>query len=279
MVQTDALFEFIQRYPRLLVLTGAGISTDSGIPDYRDRNGEWKRKQPVQHQDFMSLEAVRQRYWGRSLIGWPVMQQARPNRAHRALATLEQRGLVELLVTQNVDGLHQRAGSHRVVDLHGRADQVICMRCDYRCSRDRVHQSCAALNPDYLHYSAAQAPDGDADLEIDFSRFQVPHCPECGGILKPDVVFFGDNVPKPRVEQALDALKSADALLVIGSSLMVYSGFRFCRRAREWHKPIAALTLGRTRADELLDLKLDAAITPMLEHTLIALHGQRASPD
>ncbi|TCK04717.1 NAD-dependent protein deacetylase [Marinobacterium mangrovicola] len=269
----NALLEFVQRYPRLLVLTGAGISTDSGIPDYRDRNGEWKRKQPVQHGDFMNSHTTRQRYWGRSLIGWPVIQQAQPNNAHRALSALEQRGHVELLVTQNVDGLHQRAGSSAVIDLHGRAGDVICMSCDFHCSRDAVHQRSALMNPDFMQYTATSAPDGDADLEVDFSGFDVPQCPECGGILKPDVVFFGDNVPKARVHESLDALTRADALLVIGSSLMVYSGFRFCRRAKEQSKPMAALTLGRTRADELLDLKLDEPIVPTLEQLLASLNG------
>ncbi len=269
----QALSDFIRQYPRLLVLTGAGISTDSGIPDYRDQNGNWKRKQPVQHPDFMRCEHTRKRYWGRSLVGWPVMRDARPNQAHQALAELEARGHVELLVTQNVDGLHQSAGSQRVIDLHGRSDQVICMSCDFGCSRDEVHQRSADLNPAFTQFSAATAPDGDADLEVDFSGFEIPDCPQCGGILKPDVVFFGDNVPKQRVLDALDALQRADALLVIGSSLMVYSGFRFCRRANEWDKPIAALTLGKTRADELLSLKLDAPIAPVLQETLSQLEG------
>ncbi|WP_220183910.1 NAD-dependent protein deacetylase [Marinobacterium marinum] len=264
-----ALTRFIHRHPRLLVLTGAGISTDSGIPDYRDRNGEWKRKQPVQHPDFMRCEHTRKRYWGRSLIGWPVMRDACPNPAHAALAQLEQLGHIDLLVTQNVDGLHQQAGSQKVTDLHGRSDRVICMSCAFRCSRDEVHHRSAELNPTFTHYTAATAPDGDADLEVDFSGFRIPDCPQCGGILKPDVVFFGDHVPKQRVIDALEALQNADGLLVIGSSLMVYSGFRFCRRANEWNKPIAALTLGRTRADELLSLKLNAPITPVLQ-TVIA---------
>jgi len=266
-----ALTQFIHRHPRLLVLTGAGISTDSGIPDYRDQNGDWKRKQPVQHPDFMRCEHTRKRYWGRSLVGWPVMRDARPNQAHAALAQLEQLGHVDLLVTQNVDGLHQRAGSHRVIDLHGRSDRVICMSCDFSCARDEVHHRSADLNPAFTGFTATTAPDGDADLEVDFSDFRIPDCPQCGGILKPDVVFFGDNVPKQRVLDALDALQRADALLVIGSSLMVYSGFRFCRRASEWDKPIAALTLGKTRADELLSLKISAPIGPALEgllHTL-----------
>lgn len=266
-----SLTDFIHRHPRLLVLTGAGISTDSGIPDYRDRNGDWKRKQPVQHPDFMRCEHTRRRYWGRSLVGWPVMRDAQPNPSHAALARLEQQGHIDLLVTQNVDGLHQRAGSQRVIDLHGRSDRVICMSCGFGCSRDEVHDRSGVLNPDFTQLSAATAPDGDADLEVDFRGFRIPDCPSCGGILKPDVVFFGDNVPKQRVVDALEALQQADALLVIGSSLMVYSGFRFCRRASEWNKPIAALTLGRTRADELLSLKLDAPISPVLHATLNAL--------
>ncbi|MAA66960.1 MAG: NAD-dependent deacetylase [Alteromonadaceae bacterium] len=254
------LAEFIRRYPNLLVLTGAGVSTDSGIPDYRDEDGAWKRRQPVQHQEFMNRSDVRQRYWGRSLIGWPMIRNAKPNPAHFHVAELERRAHCSLVVTQNVDRLHQRAGSDRVTDLHGRADQVVCMDCGYRCDRDEVHARCADLNPAFGAYTAEAAPDGDADLEVDFESFRVANCPACGGILKPDVVFFGDYVPKHRVTASLDALKSSDGLLVIGSSLMVYSGFRFCRYARDWHKPIATLNMGRTRADSIVDLKLNARI-------------------
>ena len=258
------LAEFIRKYPRLLVLTGAGVSTDSGIPDYRDTSGAWKRKPPVDHRDFMRCAATRQRYWGRALIGWPAIRNAAPNAAHFHLAELERRGHVTLLVTQNVDRLHQRAGSQQVVDLHGRADEIRCMDCDYRAHRQQVHERSYALNPRYRDYRAESAPDGDADLEVDFSRFTVADCPQCRGILKPDVVFFGDNVPKTRVEQSLEALRNSDGLLVVGSSLMVYSGFRFCRYAREWGKPIAALNLGHTRADDLLELKLNAGIADTL---------------
>jgi NAD-dependent SIR2 family protein deacetylase len=265
------LAEFLRRYPNLFILTGAGVSTDSGIPDYRDGEGAWKRKQPVQHQDFMGRESVRQRYWGRSLVGWPVMRNARPNKAHLLLAELEARSGLGLLVTQNVDRLHQRAGSERVVDLHGRADQAICMDCGYRCDRDEVHERCHELNPDFRHFTADRAPDGDADLEVDFSNFKVAECPLCHGILKPDVVFFGDNVPRPRVTSALDRLRSSDGLLVIGSSLMVYSGFRFCRHAHEWNKPIATLNIGRTRADSLVDLKLNARISETLSAAVALL--------
>lgn len=261
----EKLVSFIYQHPRVMVLTGAGISTDSGIPDYRDVLGEWKQKQPVQHAAFMSQLSVRQRYWGRSLPGWPTMRDAKPNSSHFALVELETRGSVTHLVTQNVDRLHQKAGSCEVNDLHGRSDEVICMSCDYRTDRNQIHRLAAELNPLYKNITAIAAPDGDANLEMDFSNFTVPDCPSCGGILKPDVVFFGDNVPKERVKQSLNALEQADALLVIGSSLMVYSGFRFCKYAAEWKKPIATLTLGKTRADNLSDLRINAPIKQTLE--------------
>lgn len=261
----ELLKAFIQQHPQLLVLTGAGVSTDCGIPDYRDQQGNWKRPQPVQHQQFMSQYPVRQRYWARSLAGWPVIRDARPGIAHHCLARLEQQGHIVQLVTQNVDRLHQRAGSRRVIDLHGRSDHVRCMQCHTRYLRERVHQHSASLNPDFAQLPATAAPDGDADLHIeDFSAFQIPTCPRCDGILKPDVVFFGDHVPGERVERARAALHQSDALLVIGSSLMVYSGFRFCKWAGEMKKPICVLTRGQTRADALLSLKLDADVSSTL---------------
>lgn len=264
----DRLADFIRRHPKLMILTGAGVSTDSGIPDYRDNQGAWKRKQPVQHQEFMGSLAIRQRYWGRSLIGWPVMSRSQPNPAHWHLAELERRERTELLVTQNVDRLHQRAGSEKVVDLHGRADRIVCMSCDFECDRQDVHDRCFDLNPDFHRFRATTAPDGDADLDVDFSSFRIHDCPTCGGILKPDVVFFGDSVPKTRVQQALDALEASDGLLVIGSSLMVFSGYRFCRYAQQWNKPMATLNLGRTRADDIVSLKLNARIGETLSATL-----------
>jgi NAD-dependent SIR2 family protein deacetylase len=259
------LADFIHSHPRLLILTGAGVSTDSGIPDYRDGDGAWKRKQPVQHQAFMDSVQTRQRYWGRSLIGWPLMRNAAPNASHHHISQLEMLNHSSLVVTQNVDRLHQRAGTQAVTDLHGRADEVLCMSCDYRGKRDEVHQRCGILNPQFSAYTADVAPDGDADLDIDFADFQLADCPVCGGILKPDVVFFGDYVPKQRVYAALDVLKASDGLLVIGSSLMVYSGFRFCRYAHEWGKPIATLNLGRTRAESLAALRLNASISDTLQ--------------
>lgn len=266
-----ALQPFIETHRRLFVLTGAGVSTDSGIPDYRDREGEWKRAPPVTLQAFMHEHATRQRYWARSLVGWPHFSRARPNPAHRALAQLERRGQIELLVTQNVDRLHQRAGSERVVDLHGRLDEVRCMACDWRAPRDAFQLQLIERNPTWQHLDAAIAPDGDADLDgQDFARFDVPPCPRCGGIVKPDVVFFGEGVPRARVEAATQALHAADAVLVVGSSLMVYSGYRFVQAAARTGKPVAAVTLGRTRADALLSLKVDARCSDALAFVLDA---------
>ncbi len=249
--------EFIAGHRRLLVLTGAGCSTDSGIPDYRDRDGQWKRTPPVTYQAFMGEEATRQRYWARSLLGWARFAQARPNATHRALAALEADGRIELLLTQNVDCLHQAAGSQTVIDLHGRLDQVRCMGCEARGSRASLQQRLCAANPGWDALEAGIAPDGDADLETDFSGFSVPACEHCGGVLKPDVVFFGENVPRERVAAVHEHLQRCDAVLVLGSSLMVYSGFRFVDAAAKAGLPVAAVNLGRTRADHLLSLKVE----------------------
>jgi NAD-dependent SIR2 family protein deacetylase len=253
----DDLVEFVSHHKRLFILTGAGCSTQSGIPDYRDGDGQWKRKQPVQYQDFVRSKNARQRYWARSMLGWPIMAQARPNPTHYALAQLESAGLIYQLVTQNVDGLHQKAGSQRVIDLHGRLDTVECLSCHTRLSRETFQQALQTGNPDLQGMTADKAPDGDADLEnIDFHEFQIPACATCGGVLKPSVVFFGESVPRWRVDRAYAHLEDADALLIIGSSLMVFSGYRFCRTARQQNKPIAAINLGRTRADHELTLKM-----------------------
>ncbi len=255
----DDLVRFLDRHPRLFVLTGAGISTASGIPDYRDADGAWKRAPPVQFGDFVRDPAVRRRYWARSLLGWPAFAGAAPNTAHRALARLEQAGRVTQLVTQNVDGLHQSAGSRRVIDLHGRLDALVCLDCAHGGDRHALQHELAARNPAFAGLAAGAAPDGDADLDgIDFDAFDVPGCPVCGGRLKPDVVFFGEGVPRARVEAAYAALATADALLVVGSSLMAFSGFRFAREAAARGLPVAALNRGRTRADDLLTLKVEA---------------------
>jgi NAD-dependent SIR2 family protein deacetylase len=255
----DRLREWLRPHQRVFVLTGAGCSTDSGIPDYRDGDGQWKRTPPVTYQAFTAEPLVNARYWARSFIGWPRIAQARPNAAHLALAGWEQQGRLTTLLTQNVDGLHQRAGSRDVIDLHGRLDDVVCLACGDRQPRAAMQERLAALNPDWLGIDAATAPDGDADLDgHDFSAFRVPQCARCAGMLKPDVVFFGENVPRPRYLQAQEALQASDAVLVVGSSLMVYSGFRFVRSAHEAGMPIAIVNRGRTRADELAGLKLEA---------------------
>ncbi len=261
----SALQEFVERHPRLCVLTGAGISTSSGIPDYRDAQGEWKRARPVEFRPFMTSPAVRQRYWSRSTVGWPIVAQAHPTIAHRTLAQLEANGVVQLLITQNVDGLHTAAGSRNVIDLHGRISLVRCTQCGHSLPRAELQTRLTAENPGWADIQAPAAPDGDVDLETrDFSEFVVPDCPECGGILKPDVVFFGENVPPDRVTRGFEGVANADALLVVGSSLMVYSGFRFAEAAANAGKPIAAVNLGRTRADHLFALSINAPADDVL---------------
>jgi NAD-dependent SIR2 family protein deacetylase len=252
-----ALRDFLRAHPRLAVLTGAGVSTSSGIPDYRDEQGEWKRARPVEFRPFMTDPRVRQRYWSRSTVGWPLISRATPNAAHLALARLEDVGGVELLITQNVDGLHATAGSRNVIDLHGRIDAVRCMSGHHFLPRAELQQQLLARNPGWAEVEGHVAPDGDVDIEgRDYSGFIVPDCPQCGGILKPDVVFFGENVPRERVERAFEGVAKSDALLIVGTSLMVYSGFRFAEAAAATGKPIAAVNLGRTRADPLLTLKV-----------------------
>ena len=261
----QAIVDFIHAHQRLLVITGAGISTDSGIPDYRDRDGAWKRPQPMTFQAFTGSEAARRRYWARSLVGWQRFGQARPNAAHHALAALQRQGRVQVLVTQNVDGLHQQAGSTGVIDLHGRLDTVICLGCGQRSARADFQQQLTAANPAWVDLPAGIAPDGDADLdEVDFSSFLVPACPQCGGMLKPDVVFFGESVPRQRVDAVQGHLSQSDGVLVVGSSLMVWSGFRFVKAAAASGLPIAILNRGATRADALATLKCEDDIAAVL---------------
>jgi NAD-dependent SIR2 family protein deacetylase len=256
---------FIEAHPRLAVLTGAGVSTGSGIPDYRDEQGEWKRARPVEFRPFMTDASVRQRYWARSTVGWPIISRAQPNGAHRALARLEATGTVQLLITQNVDGLHSAAGSRNVIDLHGRLEVVRCMQCGHALPRAELQRQLLGGNPQWSELEGRVAPDGDVDIEgREYSGFVVPDCAQCGGILKPDVVFFGEPVPRDRVDRAFEGVAQADALLVVGSSLMVFSGFRFAEAAAAAGKPVAAINLGRTRADPLLALKISEACEEVL---------------
>jgi NAD-dependent SIR2 family protein deacetylase len=254
---------------RVVGVTGAGVSTASGIPDYRDDAGEWKRSPPVQYHDFVTSDALRRRYWARSFSGWPMFRAARPNAAHLALARLEAAGRVASLVTQNVDRLHQRAGSRNVVDLHGRLDVVRCLACGYRTGRDAFQQRLRDANPAWTAVAAPLAPDGDADVEAaDFASFDVPACAVCGGMLKPDVVFYGEAVPRETTAAALAAVEAADGMLVAGSSLMVWSSFRLVRAAVARGLEVVAVNRGRTRGDNLLAFKLDRDCGAVLEATL-----------
>lgn len=264
----DALRAWLRRHTRVFVLTGAGCSTASGIPDYRDERGHWKRPPPVMYQAFRGEPATYRRYWARAYAGWPRFSRSAPGEAHRALADWERAGTLGHLVTQNVDGLHQRAGSRQVIDLHGRLDAVVCLGCGARTTRDEIQARMAAGNAGWDARSSA-APDGDADIGADaIETFRPPHCVECGGLVKPDVVFFGENVPTARYEAARDALAAADALLVAGSSLMVYSGFRFARQAYDAGQPIAIVNRGHTRADLLAELKVEGDVGVTMSQAL-----------
>jgi NAD-dependent SIR2 family protein deacetylase len=256
-----AVADLVENRGNLLVLTGAGCSTASGIPDYRDPNGRWKHTQPIRYQEFVGNDRARRRYWARSLIGWRRVEQALPNPAHWALAAMEREEVVHQLVTQNVDGLHQRAGHRRVLDLHGRLAWVDCLDCGFRLPRSDMQRRLETANPGLDAGQPLSAPDGDAQVSEESARsLVVPACPECGGILKPAVVFFGEHVPRSRVDHVRRKLRSSRVLLVAGSSLTVYSGFRFCREAAECGIPIVILNRGQTRADELAAHKLDAEV-------------------
>jgi len=269
----SSLGEFITTHRRLWVLTGAGISTGSGIPAYRDERGVWKQRKPIYYQDFIRSLQARQRYWARSMLGWPRIAAATPHRSHLALAALERSGRIHQLTTQNVDRLHQQAGSRQVIELHGSLQQVVCLGCGTRLPRAAIQRWLLERNSQLQHTEVESAPDGDAWLEsIDFNSLQIPDCEQCGGVLKPDVVFFGENVPAVRVERCFTTLQQADAVLVIGSSLMVYSGYRFVRRAHELGLPIVAVNRGVTRADDLLSRKFEHDCGTALEQALEDLY-------
>ncbi|WP_047227781.1 NAD-dependent protein deacetylase [Pseudomonas brassicacearum] len=251
---------------RFLVLTGAGISTPSGIPDYRDSEGVRRGRQPMMYQEFLAKPEARRRYWARAMLGWPRVRQARPNVAHEALAMLQAHQRISGLITQNVDTLHDQAGSHDVIELHGSLHRVVCLDCEQRSERQQIQLLMQAQNPYLAGVDAVQAPDGDTLLDAAFeARFQVPRCPHCDGErLKPDVVFFGENVAAVTAARAMQAVEQADGLLVVGSSLMAWSAFRLCRAIKEQGKPLLAINRGKTRADELLDLKLEEPCEQLL---------------
>ncbi len=250
---------------RVCVLTGAGCSTESGIPDYRGPETARRARNPIQFSQFRDDAAWRARYWARSAIGWPKMRAARPNPAHRVLAELGWP-----IITQNVDGLHTQAGSTDVIELHGSLDGVVCLSCNHRIPRAGLQEVLLRDNPELVGRTAELAPDGDAEL---VSGARYPGCRRCDGVLKPDVVFFGENVPRPRVERALQWTRDADVLLVIGSSLTVFSGYRFVKRAHQWGKAVAIVNLGATRGDSLAHLKLEGRAGTVLPALQSALHS------
>ncbi len=266
-----------------VVLTGAGISTDSGIPDYRGADGV-RRVMPMQYGEFIATSAARRRYWARSYVGWQRFRAAEPNAGHHEVARMQAAGLIQALITQNVDGLHQAAGSEQVVELHGSLAQVGCLSCRALWPRTAVQQAMDAANPGFTAYllgvvgdgsqvSSQIRPDGDVVLPDDvIDGFVVPTCPRCGAdTLKPDVVFFGEAVPKPRVEYCINAVAEARSLVVVGSSLAVMSGYRFVRQAAAQGTQVAILTRGATRGDEQAAYKIDAAISPTLSALTEAL--------
>lgn len=240
---------------RIVVLTGAGCSTESGIPDYRGPETARRARNPLRFNQFVHDDRARRRYWARSMHGWLRVARARPNAAHLALAELERRGRVVGVITQNVDGLHLAAGSRKVVELHGNLDAVACLDCGALEARRRVQDRLTMLNPGWTDRRVSIAPDGDADLDDrSLDGFVVAECGACDGPLKPRVVFFGENVPRPVVDDAYGLLGEAEALLVVGSSLVVFSGYRFVRRASERGHPIAIVNLGQTRGDPLAEV-------------------------
>jgi NAD-dependent SIR2 family protein deacetylase len=264
---------------RLAVLTGAGLSTDSGIPDYRGPNSV--PRNPMTYQQFVSDEALRRRYWARNHIGWHHLRRADPNEGHRALAHMEQRGLLTGLITQNVDRLHSSAGSINVVDLHGTYDRVVCLSCRSSFGRQQIATLLERLNPGYLERTGDAgdvAPDADADVD-DTSDFTVAPCPVCGGMLKPDFVYFGENVPKDRVERAYAMVDDAGALLVAGSSLTVMSGLRFVRHAAKHDKPVVIINRGTTRGDGFASLKLEVGVSEALAYLAAALPDPETDDD
>ncbi len=260
----------------MVALTGAGCSTESGIPDYRGPKTRHQNRTPIQYGDFVAREAVRRRYWARSFAGWPRMAGARPNPGHLALAALERAGAVCGVITQNVDRLHHAAGSERVIELHGALAMVRCLDCGEREPRAAVQQRLGALTAAAPAEVAALAPDGDAELALgreDEKEFPIPACLRCGGVLKPDVVLFGENVPRPVVDRAWDLLGEGDVLLVVGSSLTVFSGYRFVRRAAERGMPVAIVNLGPTRGDPHAQVRVDARAGVALPALARALTG------
>ncbi len=264
----------LMRGGAVVALTGAGLSTESGIPDYRSPEALARPRRPIQGPEFVRYEAVRRRYWARAVLGWDRMRSARPNAGHLALAALEERGLVARVVTQNVDRLHAKAGSRRVVELHGALEEVACLSCGAIETRDALQARLLDSNPGWTTLAADDAPDGDADLPAHLVQAFCPvDCSRCNGVLKPRVVFFGDSVPRAVVDEALAAVDAAKLLLVVGSSLAVFSGYRFLRRAAERGIPVAIVNRGPVRGEEHATLKIERSTGQTLDSLSRALTG------
>jgi NAD-dependent SIR2 family protein deacetylase len=256
----------------VVVLSGAGISTESGIPDYRGETGSLRTHTPMTYGDFVASESGRQRYWARSHLGWRTIARAAPNDGHRAVAALQARGYLGGVITQNVDGLHQAAGARDVIELHGNLDRVICLDCGTTSAREALDRRLRAANETFEAEVTRINPDGDAELPAEaVGAFRLVDCTQCGGVLKPDVVFFGENVPKSRVERCYSLIDTANAVLVLGSSLTVMSGFRFVRYAAKSGTPVLIINQGLTRGDPYathrVDLPLGQALTDLVETT------------
>jgi NAD-dependent SIR2 family protein deacetylase len=254
------------------VLTGAGISTESGIPDYRGPERRGRPATPITYKEFVSSGDARRRYWARSAIGWPWIERKQPNLGHEVVAALERSGIGVGVVTQNVDGLHTEAGARRVVELHGALRSVVCLSCTRHESRHSLQERILVQNPGWMQHGGEVAPDGDVHLDPEVTaEFRVPACLHCGGIIKPDVVFFGENVPRDRVREAFAVLEEAEMLLVLGSSLAVYSGYRFVASSLKADKPVALINDGPTRADEVASVKVSARLGSVLHDIRRAL--------
>jgi NAD-dependent SIR2 family protein deacetylase len=258
----------------VVALTGAGLSTESGIPDYRGPSGLARRATPMTLQTFTGSLAARRRYWARSSLGWRAIACAEPNAGHRAVAELQRAGLLDGIVTQNVDGLHQAAGARDVLELHGSLDRVICLDCGDLTGREELDRRLLAANRGWSAQATAINPDGDVELsEKAVEMFRVVDCQRCGGVLKPDVVFFGENVPRQRVDRAFALVESAGCLLVLGSSLTVMSGYRFVLRAAKLGVPVAIVNDGVTRGDEQATVKVAARLGDVLPELVERLGG------
>ena len=274
--------EHVSAWSNVVIITGAGCSVPSGIPAYRGADGRWLHRSPIAYDDFLGNEAVRRRYWAGSLQGWQRIAAAEPNVGHRALAQLEEEGYARIIVTQNVDGLHRRAGSRRLVELHGDLASVVCVRCGWRGTREGFQQQLLLTNPvSSTGHKVAMAPDGDALVPgTAHSTLQIPDCEYCKGLIKPDVVFFGEAVPRARVDHVKAHVEHCESMLIVGSSLTVFSGFRFVKLAAERRIPIAVLNRGATRANAVGARHLDADVQHVLPRLAARVSlGRRALCD